>query len=310
MGVTVEGFGGAVPGDDENNVALSNNTLVLPPIDPYVPHRWIEIFSRGTENLDFHVTPHNNWVRAHPSSGTVSSPTGTTTDVRVLLSVDWENAPEGSNIAFLNITSSRGYGNFGMPSVHLPVNNTVAPENFSGFVESDGAISIEAEHFSRKSGGDDVEYAVIPGYGRTLSGVALQPPTSPSQTAPSGPCLEYDMYVFSEPSEVNVTVYLGPSLNTNPNRPLRYAIAIDNEESEAVQFVPSSELGTLPDRWDTVVSDAVWQSVSSHELQGGGGQKHTLKLWALEPGVVFQKVVVDLGGVRESYLGPPESPRL
>jgi hypothetical protein len=30
----------------------------------------------------------------------------------------------------------------------------------------------------------------------------------------------------------------------------------------------------------------------------------------LEPGVVLQKVVVDLGGVRKSYLGPPESWRV
>jgi hypothetical protein len=32
-----------------------------------------------------------------------------------------------------------------------------------------------------------------------------------------------------------------------------------------------------------------------------------LRVWALMPGVVVQKVVVDLGGVRASYLGPPES---
>jgi hypothetical protein len=35
-----------------------------------------------------------------------------------------------------------------------------------------------------------------------------------------------------------------------------------------------------------------------------------LRIWELEPGVVLQKVVVDLGGVRKSYLGPPESWRV
>jgi hypothetical protein len=34
---------------------------------------------------------------------------------------------------------------------------------------------------------------------------------------------------------------------------------------------------------------------------------HTIKVWAIEPGVVFQKMIVNLGGVRASYLGPPES---
>ncbi|KAK2796366.1 hypothetical protein FQN50_009582 [Emmonsiellopsis sp. PD_5] len=308
MGVSVEGGKGAVPGDDANNVANSNDTLVLPPIDPYISHRWIEIYSRGTGSFDFKVSPHNPWVKATPSSGTIS-PTENSTDVRVLLTVDWDNAPEGTNVAFINVTSSTDYGHFGAPEVHLPIEKYSAPSSFHGFVESDRTVSIEPEHASRKTSGKDASYAVIPGYGRTLSGVTLMPATIGTQSPPDSPRLEYDMYIHSFNVTANVTAYLGTPLNSDPTHPLTYAVAIDDEEPQVVQYVPSYDLGTLPLAWDDVVSNATWTNRTDHHLEGGG-KKHTLKLWAVEPGVVFQKLVVDLGGVRPSYLGSPESPRI
>jgi hypothetical protein len=33
-----------------------------------------------------------------------------------------------------------------------------------------------------------------------------------------------------------------------------------------------------------------------------------VKFWALDPGLVLQRLVVDAGGLRPSYLGPLESP--
>ncbi|PGH05489.1 hypothetical protein AJ79_06796 [Helicocarpus griseus UAMH5409] len=310
MGVSVEGSKGAVPGDDENNVANSNNTLVLPPMDPYVSHRWIEIYSRGTGSFDFEVSPHNPWVTATPSSGSIS-PTGNSTDVRVLLTVDWDNAPEGTNVAFINVTSSASYGNFEAPEIHLPIEKYTAPDSFHGFVESDRTVSIEPEHTSRNTSSEDegAFYAIIPGYGRTLSGVTLLPVNAPSQSPPDSPRLEYDMYIHSSDVQANVTVYLGTSLNADPERPMKYAITFDDETPQTVQYVPSYDLGELPEMWGTVVDNASWTNQTIHHLEGGG-KSHTLKLWAIEPNVVFQKLVVDLGGVRESYLGPPESPRV
>jgi hypothetical protein len=59
--------------------------------------------------------------------------------------------------------------------------------------------------------------------------------------------------------------------------------------------------------WEQSVKDASRTIRSSHKLAKAG--HHTLKIWMVDPGVVLQKIVVDLGGLRPSYLGPPESYR-
>lgn len=35
--------------------------------------------------------------------------------------------------------------------------------------------------------------------------------------------------------------------------------------------------------------------------------KHTLRIWMMDPGAVLDGIVVDLGGLWPSYLGPPET---
>ena len=58
--------------------------------------------------------------------------------------------------------------------------------------------------------------------------------------------------------------------------------------------------------WEKTVADGVTVQVTKHAIAEAG--RHTLKLWSIDPELVLQKIVVDTGGLRPSYLGPPESP--
>ena len=94
-------------------------------------------------------------------------------------------------------------------------------------------------------------------------------------------------------------------MNTDPSRPLKYAVSIDDAAPKTIQPNPLTHLWPLPDMWDGMVANAAMTNTTTHDLGKPGA--HTLNLWLLEPGLIVQKLVLDLGGVRESYLGPPES---
>jgi hypothetical protein len=57
--------------------------------------------------------------------------------------------------------------------------------------------------------------------------------------------------------------------------------------------------------WGKTVADGVTVLRSKHVIAEPG--PHVLRFWALDPALVLQWLVVDTGGLRPSYLGPPES---
>jgi hypothetical protein len=93
-------------------------------------------------------------------------------------------------------------------------------------------------------------------------------------------------------------VYCSPTLPFNESSGLRYAISIDDETPQLVNIhADNSERA-----WAHSVSDNIRISTSTHTLSKTG--HHILKIWAVDAGIVLQKIVVDFGGLKKSYLGP------
>jgi len=165
------------------------------------------------------------------------------------------------------------------------------------FLENDGYVSMEAQHYARKQNGRTIYWKVIPGLGRTLSGITTFPVTAtPALDDPV--YLEYDMELKSE-GKCQLTVFLSPTLNFNANKGLRYAVSFDGGEEQIVNFNGNyrGELG----QWQ---AEGIIKSTTEHDLLAG---KHVLRFRVLDPGIVLQKIILDAGGLKPSYLGAPES---
>ncbi len=294
-----------VPAGAELGVAVSGDegffpaaaTLALPVLSPYQsqPDPYIELFNRGQEAFEFTIAPSVEWLTVSPSSGTVTKQT------RARVSVDWARAPAGPSTVPITVTGPNGTSMV----VQASIDNPAPSRTLSGFVEANGYVSIEAEHFDRSVELASVSWKLIPGIGRTGSGLTPFPVTAPRQDPVQGsPRLEYDVELFTS-GPVTVWAYLSPRLPIQPTDGLKYAVSIDDAAPQIVNT--TTTLNSLPDNksWERNTSDNVNLTSTSHVISEPG--RHVLKFWMVDPAVVVQKLVIDTGGLRPSYLGPPES---
>jgi hypothetical protein len=293
MGVAVEGSLSAWPG--------ASNNLVLPEFDVFnQQRRFIDVFNRGKAPFEFSATAVSPWIVLSTERGTVDR------DQRLWVGVDWQKAPRGSTAGLVKITRTNGNA----VAVRVNVFNPREPtrDSLKGLVEADGYVSIEAEHYTKKIDTGPARWEKVADYGRTLSSMTIFPVTADSVTPPeNSPCLEYQMYLFST-GKVEVASIIAPTLNFVPGRGLRYAASFDAETPQVVTAVPSGFFVDNGNRdWEASVRDNCREIKSAHKLDRPG--YHILKIWMVDPGVVLQKLVVNLGGVKPSYLGPPESYR-
>ena len=183
--------------------------------------------------------------------------------------------------------------------------STMEPSNENTptvFFEKNGYVSIESEHFTKASSSNSIDWHIIPDIGKNSSGITTFPVTSVSQKPENdNPHLEYVFYSY-ENKKVAVNAYFSPTLNFhNSEKGLQYAISIDDETPQIISINAHSNV----EIWKGWVANNIIIKQTNHKSLSQG--KHTLKYWMVDAGVVLQKLVVDFGGLQQSYLGPPET---
>jgi len=267
---------------------------ILPSLNVYDQQpRYFEIFNRGNASFTFTASASDPWLHLSMTRGTVAR------EQRVSVSVEWNSVPAGVSRGSITVNGP----NDRKVVLTIPLVNPAKPkrDSVAGFVETNGCVSMEAEHFTRAVESDGVHWQKLPDFGRTLSGMTSFPVTAPSQSlSPDSMRLEYQMYLFHD-GPVSVNAYLAPTQKFLPGEGFRYAISFDDEAPQVINIHTSYAQAD----WERSVKDGIRILRSKHTLAKPG--YHTLKFWLIDPGLVLEKLVVDTGGVRPSYLGPPES---
>lgn len=290
MGVAIEGSSDWWPD--------ANGEAVLPEFDRYNQQRYyVEIFNRGTEAFDYKIEPEQSWIKIDNKYGNILS------EKRIWLSIDWQKVPSGNHKVPVVIN---GAGETVTVYAVVADPSFPSPEQVNGFVESNGYVSIEAEHYSKAVGKDDINWIVIPNIGRTLSGVTPMPVTA-SEQKPGGdnPHLEYNVYL-KNPGKVKVHAFFSPTMSFH-NEGLHYAVSFNDDSPEIVNVHYAD---TIPDWkyprvWNEAVANNIRILTSEHEIKNSG--QNVLKFWMIDPALVLQKIVIETEEVKPSYLGPPES---
>ncbi|WP_062059771.1 glycosyl hydrolase 115 family protein [Cellvibrio sp. OA-2007] len=289
MGIAVEGVASAWP---------SPGNYQLGRFDPFgQQQRTIELFNKGKESFVATAKVSAPWIILSHTSIQVNSV------AQLQVSIDWSKAPSGEASGNIQIAGT----GWGSASIAIKAFNPgIKKRALKGFVEADGYIAIEAEHYQRKGDARDdkgatLSWEKIPEHGRTLSSMSVYPITDTRfAVAEQAPYLEYEIYL-TRAGTFSLIGLFAPSWPMMPGQGLRYAIAIDDQPAQIIDLTADMSSAT----WDETVRTNVRTSRSEHVFNKPG--THKLRIYSLDPGVTLQKIMIDTGGLLPSYLGPEES---
>ena len=226
------------------------------------------------------------------------------------LSDQYNNVMAGGKWKNMMIQKHIGYKiwNDSFPEDTLPVifridETEKLPSGFT-FTADKGCVVMEAPHIYSKQNSAEGSWTLIEDMGRTLGGVALMPYDVPVD----GAKLTYRMEIPSDVKKVTVHVATKSTLAFHDKDGHSYRVGFKG--AEAVDRCFNSRLNEDPENVYSVYYPTVAKRVAVEKIELSlpeGTSVYDLEIQPLDPGIVFEKIIVDFGGYKDSYLMGNES---
>jgi hypothetical protein len=251
--------------------------------------RFVDLFNKGRGGIDWKAEVSEPWLKLSQLEGRF------TTEQRLWVTVDWDRAPKRADLeATVDFTSPAG-----TRRITVPVFNPGSPDrgHVTGYVETQGCVSMEAEHFTRKVDRGGAGWEVVKGLGRSGDSATVLPPTVPSRRQPAdiathSPSLEFDIHLFHA-GEFRLDLDCLPTQPITPGQGTALAVSLDDGPPRIVTGPGGDVLANL-------------RRITTRLPIPSPGP-HKLTVWMVDPGVVLDRLTIHTSPPPDSYLGPPES---
>lgn len=275
----------------------------LPAFDNYLRRTYpVEIYNRGGGTLAWTAHASEPWVVLSKSAGKTAD------EERITVGIDWEKAPSGNAVPAQIVFRAGEQSEKVLVSLFNPTAPSRA-ELRGIYVENNGCVSIPAAGCHRVRENDRIKITAVEDLGIEGPVLQLGDPTAPLQIFRSRdvPCAEYDFYAFDAGS-VDVYTYVLPTFPLHADRDFRIGENTNTDTKYSVQIddgalaTPSSSHVEYSQVWfESVLRNCAVNKSTLHIDKPG---RHTLRIRVGDPGIVLQKIVLDFGGMKRSYLGP------
>lgn len=284
----------AIEGSDTSWTGKSRINKDFPLLDNLTnSSHYFEIFNKGTETLTYEIKA-PAYILINERKSVLKD------EKRIYLSVDWSKAPAGNALSLITVLGSDG------TVITLPVrsnNNRLLKEKDGNiFIAQNGYVAMEAVNYSKAVNSRPIYWKTIPNYGKTSGGIIPVPVTSPVQKPDKNTAhLAYDIYL-EKAGLFTLNTFISPTIDFTNSEGLKFAVSVNDGPVTTVNV--SSDYKTEA-AWRKSVADNIKIFKTPLKFEKPG--KQTIKYWMVSPGVVLQKLVLDLGGLKPSFLGPPET---
>ena len=266
--------------------ALPNDTLSLPLFYSGVNSKYfIDLFLTKDSSLSWGISADINGIEFSNQNGYLSPSGELQKRIWVNLNPRLSFYPNQEFIITIKT-------NLGNKYIKAKVGPSFAKSNI--FKEWNGIVSIFAAHYSSIKNANNKNWTISDGLGYTGNVMIANQINLENMVSKDSAILSYD-FLTTSTSSPTVHVYTVPTHPLNNNFGLKYAIRIDNSEWQIQDFTTQGRSKTWK---ENVLSNQAEQKIVFKQLNPG---KHQIEILAIDPGVMIDRLLIDLGGLKPAY---------
>ncbi len=236
------------------------------------------------------------WITLSSRNGTLN-PRREESSTRIWVTADWRKIPRyvvGGKLTFLAGGQTR------MVNIEIERRSKESLK-YKGFVERNGVVSMSANHYSRLNQGKDQRWIQIDEFG--LLGprmMSVLDSGSANDVKPADASMTYQFFSESQ-SNAKIRIFSLPTHPLNKSLSCRYGIKVDEHPMEIVDI---KTVGRSEEWKENVLRNEAVREISLPVLARG---EHTLTLYAIDPGIVLDRILILFGTTPLPYSVVPET---